>query len=72
MRSIKAKTFKETAQQFGAPTSTVMRRFDGMVKKELKVIRLFPHVIAIVEYKGVTKAFFDPLPLWGKCLSPQR
>ncbi len=56
LRSIKAKTFKELAQQFGASTSTVMRRFDEMARKELKDIRMLPRVIAIDEYKGDTKA----------------
>jgi transposase len=34
-RSIHAKTFKDLAFQFGAPVSTVIRRFDAVAKKEL-------------------------------------
>ncbi|NCU16665.1 transposase family protein, partial [Pallidibacillus pasinlerensis] len=31
IRSVKTKTFKETAQQFGATTSTIIRRFERIL-----------------------------------------
>lgn len=55
LRCIKAKTFKEMGQQFGASTSTIIRRFDEMAKHELQDIEQLPRVIAIDEYKGDTK-----------------
>lgn len=42
-------------QQFGASTSTIIRRFDEIAKRELKDIEQLPRVIAIDEYKGDTK-----------------
>ena len=56
IRSIKSKTFKEIGQQYGASTSTIIRRFDEIAKKELKDVKYLPRVIAIDEYKGDTKA----------------
>lgn len=55
LRIVKAKTFKEIGQQFGASTSTIIRRFDEMAKRELEDIQQLPRVIAIDEYKGDTK-----------------
>lgn len=55
IRSIKAKTFKEIGEQFGASTSTIIRRFDHLAKKELEDIQELPRMIAIDEYKGDTK-----------------
>lgn len=56
IRSIKGKTFKETAEVYGTSASTVVRRFDQLagvtVNKEAKEL---PKVIAIDEYKGDTK-----------------
>lgn len=56
IRSIKGKTFKETAEIYGISPSTVVRRFDDvadeMLQKEPKEL---PKVIAIDEYKGDTK-----------------
>jgi transposase len=55
VRSVKAKTFKEIAQQFGAATSTIIRKFDELAKRELSDIQELPRLIAIDEYKGDTK-----------------
>jgi transposase len=56
IRSIKGKTFKETAEEYGTSASTVVRRFDQLaevtVNEEAKEL---PKVIAIDEYKGDTK-----------------
>ncbi|KPL58614.1 ISL3 family transposase [Rossellomorea vietnamensis] len=56
IRSIKGKTFKETAEVYGTSASTVVRRFDQLaevtVNEEAKEL---PKVIAIDEYKGDTK-----------------
>jgi len=54
IRAIRGKTFKETAQQYGTSSSTVMRRFDRMAKEEIKEVTELPPVIAIDEYKGDT------------------
>jgi transposase len=54
IRAIRGKTFKETAQQYGTSSSTVMRRFDQMAKEEIKEVVELPPVIAIDEYKGDT------------------
>lgn len=55
VRIVQAKTFKETAQQFGVSVSTVMRRFDRLAVKEMTEVQELPRVIAIDEYKGDTK-----------------
>jgi transposase len=56
IRSIKGKTFKETAEVYGTSPSTVVRRFDllaeATVNEEAKEL---PEVIAIDEYKGDTR-----------------
>ncbi|MGD7018478.1 helix-turn-helix domain-containing protein, partial [Bacillus altitudinis] len=56
IRSIKGKTFKETAEVYGTSPSTVVRRFDHLaeatVNEEAKEL---PEVIAIDEYKGDTR-----------------
>jgi transposase len=56
IRSIKGKTFKETAEVYGTSPSTVVRRFDQLaedtVNEETKEL---PKVIAIDEYKGDTR-----------------
>lgn len=56
VRAVKGKTFKETALQYGAAVSTVMRRFDALAKTEIKDADKLPKVIAIDEYKGDTQA----------------
>jgi transposase len=57
IRSIKGKTFKETAEVYGISASTVVRRFDelaeSIINEETKEL---PKVIAIDEYKGDTEA----------------
>lgn len=55
IRTVKAKTFKEVAHQFGVSISTVIRRFDEFAVKEMTEIPELPKVIAIDEYKGDTK-----------------
>src|SRR5690606_24651283 len=55
VRSIKAKTFKEVAYQYGASSSTVIRRFDRLAEEELPKVHKLPEVIAIDEYKGDTR-----------------
>ena len=57
IRSVKAKTFKEAGETLGASTSTLIRRFQAVAKRELTStgVRL-PKVIAIDEYKGDTDA----------------
>lgn len=58
IRSIKGKTFKETAEIYGTSASTVVKRFDELAEstiKEEEAVEL-PKVIAIDEYKGDTKA----------------
>jgi transposase len=56
IRSIKGKTFKETAEIYGTSPSTVVRRFDHLADHtvEDEPVEL-PRVIAIDEYKGDTK-----------------
>ncbi|WP_188392717.1 transposase family protein, partial [Compostibacillus humi] len=54
IRSVRAKTFKEISQQFGASPSTIIRRFDELAEKELKDVEELPRVISIDEYKGDT------------------
>ncbi|RFA34712.1 hypothetical protein CAI16_10675 [Virgibacillus dokdonensis] len=56
VRIVQAKTFKETAKQFGVSVSTVIRRFDGLPVKEMTEVQDLAKVIAIDEYKGATKA----------------
>ncbi|NWO15011.1 MAG: transposase [Virgibacillus sp.] len=56
VRIVQAKTFKETAKQFGFSVSTVIRRFDRLAVKEMSEVQELPKVIAIDEYKGDTKA----------------
>lgn len=53
IRTVKAKTFKEVAEQFGSSISTVMRRFDQLAVKEMTEVQELPRVIANDEYKGV-------------------
>lgn len=56
IRSIKGKTFKETADIYGVSSSTIVRRFDefagNTVEEEPNEL---PKAIAIDEYKGDTK-----------------
>ena len=52
IRSVKGKTFKETAVQYGTSVSTIIRRFDRVVPKALKEKQSLPSVIAIDEFKG--------------------
>jgi len=52
IRSIKGKTFKETAEQYGTSVSTIIRRFDKVVPTVLREPQLLPSVIAIDEFKG--------------------
>ncbi|WP_071458587.1 ISL3 family transposase [Bacillus massilinigeriensis] len=56
IRSIKGKTFKETAEVYGTSSSTVVRRFDLLAKETLnEASKELPKVIAMDEYKGDTK-----------------
>jgi len=56
IRSVKGKTFKETAEVYGTSSSTVVRRFDQLAKETVnKEAKELPKVIAIDEYKGDTK-----------------
>ncbi len=55
IRSIKGKTFKETAEIYGTSSTTIVRRFDSLSKNEIRPIVELPSVIAIDEYKGDTK-----------------
>lgn len=56
IRSIKGKTFKETAEVYGISSSTVVRRFDQLAQETVNVeAKELPKVIAIDEYKGDTK-----------------
>lgn len=55
IRSIKGKTFKETAEIYGVSSSTVVRRFDKAAKSEIKPVEELPVAIAIDEYKGDTR-----------------
>lgn len=56
VRIVKAKTFKEVSEQFGASSTTIIRRFDQLAKETLKKRKQVPRAIAIDEYKGDTKA----------------
>lgn len=56
IRSIKGKTFKETAEVYGTSPSTVVRRFDQLAKETVdEEAKELPKVIAIDEYKGDTR-----------------
>jgi transposase len=56
IRSIKGKTFKETAEIYGTSTSTIVRRFDELAEVSVeKEPNELPKAIAIDEYKGDTK-----------------
>ncbi|MFE8704244.1 ISL3 family transposase [Cytobacillus sp. FJAT-54145] len=56
IRSIKGKTFKETAEIYGTSASTVVRRFDQIAESTVQVEPdPLPKAIAIDEYKGDTK-----------------
>lgn len=55
VRSVKAKTFKEVAGQYGASASTIVRRFDLVALQEVTETAKLPRVIAIDEYKGDTR-----------------
>lgn len=56
VRSVKGKTFKETAQIYGVSASTVVRRFDSLSAHTVEEEPMqLPRVIAIDEYKGDTK-----------------
>lgn len=55
VRSVKAKTFKEVAGQYGASASTIVRRFDLVALQEVTEPAKLPRVIAIDEYKGDTR-----------------
>lgn len=55
-RSIKGKTFKETAEVYGVSTTTVIRRFDQVASATFQEGPTeLPKVIAIDEYKGDTR-----------------
>ncbi|KUP04042.1 transposase, partial [Bacillus coahuilensis p1.1.43] len=56
IRSIKGKTFKETAEIYGTSASTIVRRFDKVAEDTVQEEpNALPKVIAIDEYKGDTK-----------------
>jgi transposase len=55
IRTIKGKTFKETAENYGSSATTIVRRFDALATKEIQEVRELPPVIAIDEYKGDTR-----------------
>ncbi|MFS0865697.1 ISL3 family transposase [Fredinandcohnia sp. 179-A 10B2 NHS] len=56
IRSIKGKTFKETAEVFGTSASTIVRRFDELAESTVnEEVKELPKVIAIDEYKGDTR-----------------
>lgn len=55
IRSIKGKTFKETAENYGTSTTTVVRRFDQISQSEILPVAELPTIIAIDEYKGDTR-----------------
>ncbi|MGN7943301.1 ISL3 family transposase [Virgibacillus sp. 6R] len=56
IRSIKGKTFKETAEIYGISSSTVVRRFDELAERTIQEEpKDLPKAIAIDEYKGDTK-----------------
>lgn len=56
IRSIKGKTFKETAEVYGTSPSTIVRRFDQLAKETVnEEAKDLPKVIAIDEYKGDTR-----------------
>lgn len=56
IRSIKGKTFKETAEIYGTSSSTVVRRFDDLAESAIQEEPSeLPRAIAIDEYKGDTK-----------------
>lgn len=54
--SIKKKTFKEAAEVLGTSSTSVIRRFKKVAKKELTETVKLPKAIAIDEYKGDTDA----------------
>ncbi|MEG0681866.1 MAG: ISL3 family transposase [Eubacterium sp.] len=54
--AIKSPTFKSIAEKMGTSSSTVIRRFDRVAKKELLSGVTLPKAIAIDEYKGDTNA----------------
>ena len=53
IRAVKAKTFKEAAETIGASSTTVIRRFKGLVQALPPGVKL-PKAIAIDEYKADT------------------
>lgn len=56
IRSIKGKTFKETAEVYGTSPSSVVRRFDKLAEETVnEEAKELPKVIAIDEYKGDTR-----------------
>jgi len=55
IRTIKGKTFKETAEIYGTSSSTIVRRFDQLSISEIIEVRELPKVFAIDEYKGDTR-----------------
>ncbi|APH03591.1 ISL3 family transposase [Bacillus weihaiensis] len=56
IRSVKGKTFKETAEIYGTSPSTVVRRFDDLSQNTIQEDpKELPRAIAIDEYKGDTK-----------------
>lgn len=55
IRSIKGKTFKETADIYHTSSSTIVRRFDELAQSEITEVRELPKVIAIDVYKGDTR-----------------
>lgn len=52
IRAVKAKSFTETAKQYGTSVSTIVRRFDRVVPKTLEAKQSLPTAIAIDEFKG--------------------
>jgi transposase len=55
IRSVKGKTFKETAQIYGTSASTIVRRFDELARNVVEKPKGLPKAIAIDEYKGDTR-----------------
>ena len=55
VRSVKGKTFLETATIYGTSPSTIVRRFDRLSLSEIHPVKELPKVIAIDEYKGDTR-----------------
>jgi transposase len=56
IRAVKGKTLKETAENYGTSSLTVIRRFYPISQTEIKAIGELPKVIAIDEYNGDSRA----------------